>query len=274
MSSNAAFRELPLKICREGLTTADTLWNGSSVSRGKSGCFLAVLADVVSSDVGVELANGGEDDVAHDRVAELGCEDAEVGCAGRVIVAGDDLREDLAAEACDVRGLAAAVGAGHSLPADDVEGAPDDGMPVAEGVVTGVLVEEAGEQPRGEVGSISLVEESAPGVCVEAVDTFAEDGMRVKTFSSEGGQAEKDEGRVVGGLVGGDLEVIDPAGEMRRGAAGDGAEVGHESKDSLRLLSVEWDRISVSVQRNVRARRGMQVAMVRVGRGLAGLHDV
>jgi hypothetical protein len=46
--------------------------------------------------------------------------------------------------------------------------------------------------------------------------------------------------------MGGDLEVIDPAGGMRRGAAGDGAEVGHEAKDALRLLSVERDGITVS----------------------------
>jgi hypothetical protein len=272
--SDAAFRELPLKICRERLTTADSLWNGSSVSRGESGCFLAVLADVVSSDVGVQLANGGEGDFAHDRVAELGGEDAEVSGAGRVVVAGDNLGEDLAAEAGDVRGLTTAVGAGHSLPADDVESAPDDCMTVAESIITGVLVEKARQQPRGEIGSVGLVEEAAPGVGVEAVDAFAEDRMGVKTFGSDGGQAEKDEGRVVGGLVGGDLEVIDPAGWMRRGAAGDGAEVGHEAKDALRLLPAERDRISVSVQRNVRAGRGVRVAMVGVGRGLAGLHDV
>jgi len=72
----------------------------------------------------------------------------------------------------------------------------------------------------------------------------------------------------------GDLEVIDPAGGMRRGAAGDGTEVGHEAKDALRLLSVERDGISVSVQRNVRAGLGVRVTMARVGRGLTGLHEV
>jgi hypothetical protein len=36
--------------------------------------------------------------------------------------------------------------------------------------------------------------------------------MGVKTFGSEGGQAEENEGRVVGGLAGGNLEVIVPAG--------------------------------------------------------------
>jgi len=58
-----------------------------------------VLADIVSGDVGVELANGSEGDFAHDRVAELGGEDAEVSCAGWVVVTRDDLGEDLAAEA-------------------------------------------------------------------------------------------------------------------------------------------------------------------------------
>ena len=124
------------------LKTAAILWNGS-VSSGKSGCFFAVLADVVSGDVRVELANGREGDFAHDRIAELGSEDAKVGCAWRVIVAGDNLREDLAAEAGDVRGPASAVGAGHSLQADDVESSPDDGMTVAEGIVAGVLMEKA-----------------------------------------------------------------------------------------------------------------------------------
>ena len=110
----------PLKSRHVWLKTAGILWNGT-VSSGKSGCLLAVLADVVSGDVGVELANGREGDFAHDRVAELGGEDAEVCCAWRVIVAGDNLGEDLAAESGDVRGPVSPVGAGHSLPADDVE---------------------------------------------------------------------------------------------------------------------------------------------------------
>jgi|GEM_PF-6035832 len=62
-----------------------------------------MLADVVSGDVGVELTNGSEGDFAHDRVAELGGEDAEVSCAGWVVVTGDNLGEDLAAETGDVR---------------------------------------------------------------------------------------------------------------------------------------------------------------------------
>jgi hypothetical protein len=115
------------------------------------------------------------------------------------------LGEDLAAEGGDVRGLTAAVGAVHSLPTDD-------GMTVAKGIVAGVLMEEARQRPRGEIGPIGLVEEAAPGVGVEAVDAFAENGMRIKTFGGEGGQAEEDERRVVGSLMGGDLEVIVPAG--------------------------------------------------------------
>ena len=95
--------------------------------------------------------------------------------------------------------------------------------------------------------------------------------MGVKTFGGEGGQAEENEGRVVDGLAGGNLEVIVPAGRMRRGAAGDGAEVGHEAKDALRLLSVEWDGVAINVHRKVRAGRGVRVAMLGVGRGLTGL---
>lgn len=92
----------------------------------------------MSGDVGVELANGNEGDFAHHRVAELGGEDTEVSCAGWVVVARDNLGKDLAAEAGDVRGLTTAVSAAHSLPADDVERATDDGMTVAESVAAGV----------------------------------------------------------------------------------------------------------------------------------------
>lgn len=45
----------------------------------------------MGGDIGVELADGGEDDVAHGGVAELGSEDFEVAGAGGVVVAGDDL---------------------------------------------------------------------------------------------------------------------------------------------------------------------------------------
>ncbi len=69
-------------------------------------------------------------------------------------------------------GLTAAVGGGDSLPTDDVESASDYGMTVAEGIGMGVLMEEARQQPRGEIGSIGLVEEAAPGVGIEAVDAF------------------------------------------------------------------------------------------------------
>ena len=98
--------------------------------------------------------------------------------------------------------------------------------------------------------------------------------MGVKTFGGEGSQAEENEGRVVGSLAGGDPEVIVPAGRMRRGAAGDGAEVGHKAKDALRLLSVEWDGIAINVQRKVRAGRGVRVAMPGAGRGLTGLFEI
>jgi len=36
-------------------------------------------------------------------------------------------------------------------------------MTVAESIVTGVLMEKAGQQPRGEIGSVGLVKEAAPG---------------------------------------------------------------------------------------------------------------
>ena len=98
--------------------------------------------------------------------------------------------------------------------------------------------------------------------------------MGVKTFGGEGGQAEENEGRVVGGLAGGNLEVIVPAGRMRCGAAGHGAEVGHEAKDALWLLSVEWDGIAINVQRKVRAGREVWVAMLGVGRGLTALREI
>ena len=97
--------------------------------------------------------------------------------------------------------------------------------------------------------------------------------MGVKTFGGEGGQSEENEGRVVGGLAGGNLEVILPAGRMRRGAAGNGAEVGHETKDALRLLSVEWDGITISVQRKVRDEL-VRVAMLGAGRGLTALLEI
>jgi len=80
--------------------------------------------------------------------------------------------------------------------------------------------------------------------------------------------------RVVGSLVGGDMEVIVPARGMRCGAPGDGAKVGHKAKDALGLLSVEWDGISARVQRNIRAGRRARVGMVGVGRGLTGLHEI
>ena len=132
----------------------------------------------------------------------------------RVVVARDELGEDLAAEAGDVRGLVSAVGAGDGLAADDVEDADGDAVLVAEGVVAGVLVQEAGQQPGGEIGAVGLVEEAAPGVGVEAADAFAEGGVRIDAFGGERGDPEEDEGGVVEGLMGGDFEVVFPAGRM------------------------------------------------------------
>ncbi len=72
--------------------------------------------------------------------------------------------------------------------------------------------------------------------------------MGVDAFGGEGCDAEEDEGGVVEGLAGGDLEVIFPG--RRRGdcTAGDGAEVGHEAEDALGLSAAEGDGIAVGVQ--------------------------
>ena len=48
--------------------------------------------------------------------------------------------------------------------------------PVAEGVVTRVLMEQAGQQPRRQIGVVGLIEETAPGVGVEAAHALAEAG--------------------------------------------------------------------------------------------------
>ena len=117
------------------------------VGCGEARDFFAVFVDVVGGDVGIELADVGEDDVAHDRVAELFGECAEAGGSRAVLGAADDLGEDLAAKAGDVGGLGSAVGARDGLTADDVEFAGGDAVAVAERVEAGVLVEEAGQQP-------------------------------------------------------------------------------------------------------------------------------
>ena len=136
-----------------------------------------MLADVEGGDIRVELADGREGDVAHDGVAELGGEDREAGCGGWVVVTGDDLGKDFASETCDVGRLASSVGAGDRLTADDVQAADGDAALVAQGVIAGVLVEDAGQEPSGEIGIVSLVEETAPGVGIEASDAFAEGWM-------------------------------------------------------------------------------------------------
>jgi len=63
--------------------------------------------------------------------------------------------------------------------------------------------------------------------------------MFVQGFGGEGGEAEKDEGGVVERLVGGDGEVVFPAGRVGLGSAGDGAEIGHEAEDALGLAPFE-----------------------------------
>src|ERR1700722_10723939 len=154
---------------------------------------LTVLADVMGGDVGVELADVGEDDIAHDREAELFCECAEVGGSCGVVGAGDDLGEDLAAKPGDIGSLGSAVGLCDDLATDDVELPLDNAVPVAERVEAGVFVEEAREKPGGEIGAVGLIEEASPGVGVEAADSFAESGMLIEGFGTERGKAEKDE---------------------------------------------------------------------------------
>lgn len=55
-------------------------------------------------------------------------------------------------------------------------------MASAESVEAGVLVEDAGEEPRAEVGAVGLIEEAAPGVGVEAGNAFAQDWVGVNAL--------------------------------------------------------------------------------------------
>ncbi len=234
-------------------------------------------ADVVGGDVWVKLADGRKYDVAHDGVAELFGEDSEAGGVVGVVGLGDDLGEDLAAEVGDVRCLPTSVVACNGLAADDVEDAFGDGVAAAEWVETGVLMEEAGKEPGGEVGAVGFVDEAAPGVGVEAGDALAEGGVLVEAFGGDGGEAEEEEGGVVECLVGGDVEVVLPAGGRGAGACGDGAEVGHEAEDAGGLLTFEGDGVSVRVLRNgsggIARRGGMEHVEIlggRCGVGVAG----
>ncbi len=79
------------------------------------------------------------------------------------------------------------------------------------------------------------------------MDAFAEDGVRVEAFGGDGGEAEKEEGRGVEGLAGGDVEVVLPAGRVDGGAGGDGAVVGEDAEDALGLAAVERDGVAVGV---------------------------
>ena len=72
--------------------------------------------------------------------------------------------------------------------------------------------------------------------------------MLIEAFGGDGGEAEKEEGGVIEGLMGRDGEVVLPAGGMGLGAGGDRAEVGHEAEDALGLLSFERDGIAVGIQ--------------------------
>lgn len=203
-----------------------------------------MLADVVRGHVGIELADGAEADITHDRVAELGGEDIEACGRGWVVVAGENLSEHLAAKTGKVRGITSRVGASNSLPADDVEGAGGDVVRTAESVLASIFVERAGEQPGREVGIVGFVEEAPPRVGVKAIDTLSERSVGVHALGRQGSKTEEDEGGVVEGLVIGDCEVVLPTGGRWFGTAGDSAEVRHQAEDALWLPSFERDRIA------------------------------
>src|ERR1017187_718062 len=80
----------------------------------------------------------------------------------------------------------------------------------AEGVKARVLMEQAGQEEGAQVGVVGLVQESAPGIGVEAGGAFSQGGVFVHAFCAERGQAEEDEAGVVEGLMGGDVEAIAP----------------------------------------------------------------
>src|SRR5580698_9348071 len=138
---------------------ADLVDAGSlGVACGLTRDLFAVRANVVRGDVGIKLADGGEGDVTHGGVGELRGENAEAGSSRRIVLAGDDLGEHLAAEAGDIRGLLATVGLGYSLPADDIEGTDGNAVASAHRIVARVLVQQAGKKPGGEIGAVCLVE--------------------------------------------------------------------------------------------------------------------
>ena len=210
-----------------------------------------MLADVVGGDVGVELADGREANIAHGGVGKLGGEDGEAGGVGWVIKAGNVLGEDFAAETGKVEGLVAAVGAGDDLAAHDVADAGDDAVAIAEGVEAVVLVEERGEEPGAEVSAVGFIDEAAPEIGPERGGTVVEGGVGIDAVGGDAGEAEEDEGGVVEGLFGGDFEVVVPAGRVDLGAGRDGTEVGHEAKDSLGLLAGKGDGVAVGVELDI-----------------------
>jgi hypothetical protein len=150
------------------------------ISLGKASDFFAMLADVMRSDVGIELANGREGDVAHDGVAKLAGEDAESFAAGGVVEARDVLGENFASQGSEGRCVMAGVRAGDGLPADDVERTLYDGVTVAQRIVSSIFVEDAGKEPGREVGAVGFIEETTPGVGIEAWDTLPREGWELR----------------------------------------------------------------------------------------------
>ncbi len=137
-------------------------------------------------------------------------------------------------------------------------------MPCAQRVKARVLVKSRGQQPRGEIGIVGFIEEAAPCVGIESAYALAEGGVHIHAFCSERSEAQKDEGGIIRGLLGGDSEVVLPSGWMRLCSAGDGTEIGHEAEDALRLPALERNGIAVRINGNAgidcRAGAGVWVA--------------
>src|ERR1700684_715347 len=97
--------------------------------------------------------------------------------------------------------------------------------------------------------------------------------MGVQAFGAEGGEAEKEEAGVIEGLMGGDAEVVLPAGRMDGSTGGHGAAVGHEAEDDGGLLAIEGDGVAVGVEGKVGGgvlAGGFAVVVLRCGGRIVG----